>query len=145
MSIRNYIPPSFKIDDTSVQKSPRRIAIGTPSLRLSIPKTKPITKPTVECPKTPCTPTNIAHQSFTNDDKLDMGRTIIAGTDANASINQENGIDPIDLDCSPIELNNNSEFYSKFESDFKQQIDDLSADNHLDIQMHGKWTNYLNW
>lgn len=133
MSIRNYIPPSFQIDDTSVQKSPRRIAIGTPSLRLSIPKTKPITKPTLQCPSTPCTPNNT--QAFTNDDKLDMGRTISTSIDANASTSQENGIDHIDLDCSPIELNNNAEFYSKFESDFKQR---LSADKHLDMQMHGK-------
>lgn len=72
---------------------------------------------------------------------MDMGRTIHGGggcIDTNVFIEPANDIDVIDLDNSPMELNNNSEFYSKFESDFRQRMGDLSAENRLDMQINGK-------
>lgn len=138
MSIRNYsIPPSFKIDDTTVQKSPRRIAIGTPSLRLSIPKSKPMSEPILEYPITPSTSAN--SRAPLDDGAPDAERPFSADIDAATTIIEEaDDIDVIDLDSSPTELNNNAEFYSKFKSDFRQRMDDLGADNRLDLHMSGE-------
>lgn len=136
----NYNISPFKFDDNNIQlsSSPRKNAIGKPSLRLSIPKThSTLEQPTTTTMKNPinssndntnkisqenlandeknCTMNNVSNENhqIQNSDKLSNGISSTSNESISPQIIEENEPNIIDdsaiqIDNNQIELNNNN-------------------------------------